>query len=517
MANRLARLLLVLAATSTLAGAPSLAQTKDSTARGGATTVDPGAGNSAAERPPTCSDGSTPSTSPNEPPCGQDEIGPDLPAGVVFLPDILLDLFGGSARDPGQPGGGGRLPQGVADNNSPIPRDRSASTSGDAGAGVSSDAGNGTGPGTSGGGAPRAGAASFALTVSPRAVDGAHVPDEVLATVEPGTAGAIAATFGLEVRSERQSELLGATIVRFGIPDGRPVGLVLAQLEGDPRTRARAPNHIYDLQQAAGVANYAFERIALDFGAATGAGVAVAVIDTAVDAAHPALQGVVAASFDAMPDIPVQERDHGTAIAGLIAGVGNMHGMAPGAAIFHARAFDSGKSSMDVILLAFDWAAEQEARIVNMSFVGPRNRLLETACRAARARDMVLVAAAGNNGPAAPYSYPAAFEGVIAVTATDEKDRLMPQANRGPYVYISAPGVDVVAPVGGGTDLVTGTSFAAAVVSGAIANLIHTHPDRSADWIEAALAAASRDLGAEGRDADFGHGLLNYEAMANAR
>ena len=61
----------------------------------------------------------------------------------------------------------------------------------------------------------------------------------------------------------------------------------------------------------------------------------------------------------------------------------------------------------------------------------------------------------------------------------------MQQANRGPYVFVSAPGVNMMAPVGGGQDLVTGTSFAAAIVSGAIANLIHAAPDRSADWIEA--------------------------------
>jgi subtilisin family serine protease len=504
MANRQGLLFAALAAASMLTAAPVLAQSKGETARqpGSTSTLDPGAG--PAGRPVTCSDGSIPSTSPNEPPCGQDEIG--LPAGVVFLPDILLDLFGGMARDPGDNGGGRvRLPGSISDNDSPRPVDRLKLPS--------RDVGGSGGTGDPAVPPPRV-AAPLPPTVSPRAVDGAFVPDEVLATVGAGTAEAIAAAFGLEVRSQRESELLGATIVRFGILDGRPVGLVLALLEGDPRTRARAPNHIYDLQQAAGIANYAFERIALDFNAATGADVAVAVIDTAFDPTHPALQGVVTKTFDAMPDIPVEERNHGTAVAGLIAGVGDMHGMAPGATIFHARAFEGGRSTMDVILLAFDWAAGEDARIVNMSFVGPRNRLLEAACGAARARDMVLVAAAGNNGPHAPYGYPAAFEGVIAVTATDENDQLMQKANRGPYVYIAAPGVDMIAPVGGGADLVTGTSFAAAVVSGSIANLLHAHPDRSADWIEAALAATAGDLGAAGRDDDFGHGLINYRALA---
>jgi subtilisin family serine protease len=129
----------------------------------------------------------------------------------------------------------------------------------------------------------------------------------------------------------------------------------------------------------------------------------------------------------------------------------------------------------------------------------------------------VLVAAAGNNGPKAPYGYPAAYPGVIAITATDDKDELMQQANRGPYVFVSAPGVNVIAPVGGGQDLVTGTSFAAAVVSGAIANLIHAEPDRSADWIEAALSSTAKDLGAAGRDSDFGFGLIDAKAASEMK
>ncbi|TIV05303.1 MAG: peptidase S8, partial [Mesorhizobium sp.] len=87
----------------------------------------------------------------------------------------------------------------------------------------------------------------------------------------------------------------------------------------------------------------------------------------------------------AMPNVPIEKRDHGTSVDGLIAGVGPLEGMAPGAKIYHARAFEGGKSTMDVILSALDWAAEQNVRIINMSFVGPKNDLLGTACRNARA------------------------------------------------------------------------------------------------------------------------------------
>lgn len=409
-------------------------------------------------------------------------------SGAVFLPALIVDLFPNPAASP-----------------TPVPTPRPAP------AAPPADTQAGSPPG-----GPIVSPTDLIAVQPRRAVVGDFVPDEVLVTVD-GDAGAvqqIAASFGLQVRSQRQSLLLGTTLVRFGIPDGRPVGVVLAQLAADGRTQRREPNHVYSLQQAAGIVNYAFDRIALDSKQASGENVRIAVIDTGIDDTNPALSGVIAGQFDAMPDVPTEKRDHGTSIDGLIAGVGTLEGMAPGAKIYHARAFEGGKSTMDVILSALDWAAEQDVRIINMSFVGPKNDLLGVACRNARALGMVLVAAAGNNGPKAPYGYPAAFDGVIAVTATDAKDGLMPQANRGAYVFISAPGVEMVAPSGGGSDVVTGTSFAAAIVSGAIANLIHAAPDRSADDIEKALAATARDLGPKGRDNDFGYGLLDMKAAA---
>ncbi|MFD2056081.1 S8 family serine peptidase [Mesorhizobium calcicola] len=411
--------------------------------------------------------------------------------GAVFLPALIVDLFPNPVVPP-----------------APLPTPRPDP--------ATPPANNQAGPPPGG---PIVSPTDLIAVQPPRAVVGDFVPDEVLVTVD-GDAGAvqqIAASFGLEVRSQRQSRLLGTTLVRFGIPDGRLVGVVLAQLAADGRTQRREPNHVYSLQQAAGIVNYAFDCIALDSKQASGENVRIAVIDTGIDGSNPALAGVIAGQFDAMPGVPIEKRDHGTSVDGLIAGVGTLEGMAPGARIYHARAFEGGKSTMDVILSALDWAAEQDVRIINMSFVGPKNDLLGVACRNARALGIVLVAAAGNNGPKAPYGYPAAFDGVIAVTATDARDGLMPQANRGAYVFISAPGVEMVAPSGAGSDVVTGTSFAAAIVTGAIANLIHAAPDRSADGIEKALAATAKDLGPKGRDNDFGYGLLDIKAAAAAK
>lgn len=443
--------------------------------------------------------------------------GSTAPAGTasgglpppVSLPELLVDLFPNPGDFPGVASGG----QPATPLPTPNPLRDPAGGAAPSGGGQAGSLPPTTPP------AADATPPGLAITAPPRAILGAFVPDEVLVTVagDAADAQALAAAYGLEIRSQRQSVLLGTSLVRFGIPDGRPVGVVLAQLAGDGRTSEREPNHIYELQQAAAAPSFAFQRISLDEAVANGENVNVAVIDTAIDETHPALKGVIVKSFDAMPGVAVTARDHATSVAGLIAGTGDFKGMAPGSKIFHARAFEGGKSTMEIILNALDWAAEQNVQIVNMSFVGPKNALLEQASRSARARGMILVAAAGNNGPGAPYGYPAAYKGVIAVTATDANDAIMKQANRGPYVYISAPGVDLMAPVGGGTDLVTGTSFAAAVVSGAIANLLHAEPDRTADSVEKALAATATDLGDKGRDTDFGFGLINTKAAEAAK
>ena len=440
---------------------------------------------------PSFAQSRAPAVSQSAPVDCTDEAAKDRPEcaegrpGVVVLPGILVDLFpfGGDGA-PAPEGADPAAPGSVAQPETPSV----------------SPAANPP---------PAPSLAQQPPAVPPRAIVGDFVPDEVLVTVEGDAAIVqdLATAYGLDIRSQRLSALLGATVVRFGIPDGRPVGLVLAQLASDGRTRDREPNSVYTLQQAGGIVNYAFQRISLDAVAATGKDVRIAVIDTAVDETHPALKGAIAEIFDAMADIPIATRDHGTSVSGLIAGAG---GIAPGSSIYHARAFEGGKSTMDTILSAIDWAAGQDVRIINMSFVGPKNELMRAACAAAHAREIVLVAAAGNNGPKAPYGYPAAFNGVIAVTATDAADRLMPQANRGPYVFVAAPGVDLVAPVGSGSDLVTGTSFAAAIASGAIANLLSAAPDRSPAWVEEALSATATDLGETGRYGASGFGRLNW-------
>jgi subtilisin family serine protease len=128
-----------------------------------------------------------------------------------------------------------------------------------------------------------------------------------------------------------------------------------------------------------------------------------------------------------------------------------------------------------------------------MSFAGPDDPMLALALQKAHDKGVVLIAAAGNLGPKSPPLYPAADPNVIAVTATDAKDQLLAQANQGPYVAVAAPGVDILEPApNGGYQVTTGTSVAAAHVSGIVALLLERDPTLDAAAIRDILRSSAK-------------------------
>src|SRR5204862_475487 len=149
--------------------------------------------------------------------------------------------------------------------------------------------------------------------------------------------------------------------------------------------------------------------------------------------------------------------------------------------ILAARAFGNERASSDGtgfnIAKAINWAVSRNARIINLSFAGARDPKVEVALKAARARGIVLVAAAGNDGPSSAPRYPAADPNVIAVTATDQEDKLFHAAVRGKHIAVAAPGVELWLPGLDGTyQEISGTSFSAAEVSGTVALMLERQP-----------------------------------------
>jgi subtilisin family serine protease len=376
-----------------------------------------------------------------------------------------------------------------------------------------------------GGGVPGGGG-----TPNVAAVNESFVPDEVLVRFAASASQQAIASFA----GGQRLALIGvhrlpenAALYRFRITDRRQVPTVVASARGDARVAAVQPNYLYRVQDARGATvqshpmQYVVSKLRLPEAHALAAGerVLVAVIDTGIDGGHAELRGAVAGSFDTVKG----ERGasiHGTQMASAIAARGQLLGVAPAARVLAVRAFDdapSGSHGTTARLVdALTWVANAGARVVNMSFAGTvDDPSVHAWITAIRRKGIVLVAAAGNNGPNAPPAYPAAFPEVIAVTATDADDRLLRVANRGTYVSVAAPGVDIyVAVPGGGYDFTTGTSVAAAHVSGLAALLIARNPGLTADAVQAILMRTARDLGLKGRDSDFGAGVVDaYEAL----
>ena len=333
----------------------------------------------------------------------------------------------------------------------------------------------------------------------------------------------------------------GITLQRWRITDARPVADVIRTLQADADAQAAQPNYRFRLAQAApgaapGAAGLAETappsenavqyapaklHLAQAHALSTGQGVLIAVIDTGIDQTHPEIAGAIAASFDAVASGEPPDR-HGTGIAGAIVAHGRLTGVAPGAQLLAIRAF--GNSGPDAeattmtIVRSIEWATEQGARVINMSFAGTRDPLIARSIAAAHHKGIVLVAAAGNAGPNSPALYPAADPNVIAVSATDVDDHVLAVANRGREVALAAPGVELLLPAPGARyQMASGTSFAAAHVAGIAALLIARNPQLTPDLVRNALTTSARDLGPKGRDDDFGAGLADaYKAVLAA-
>jgi serine protease len=259
----------------------------------------------------------------------------------------------------------------------------------------------------------------------------------------------------------------------------------------------------------------------------TGAGVTVAVIDTGVDASHPDLAGQVLPGIDYVSDTSGTSTDpngHGTHVAGTIAaltgnGVG-VSGFAPDAKILPIRVLGAnGSGSMSDAAQGIIYAADHGANVINMS-LGSTSKVtaVTNAIAYARSKGVTVVAAAGNErSSGSPISYPAADAGVIAVAATDSSDTVASYSNQGSYVDVAAPGSSIVSTVPNGKYAVyNGTSMASPHVAAVAALLEAYNPALTPDAIESALESTAVDLGATGKDTDYGYGRIDAVAALNA-
>ncbi len=373
-----------------------------------------------------------------------------------------------------------------------------------------------------------AGAANRPRSGVPPVGERRFVADEVMvrlpSNMSAAALDALAQRHGLTRLESERIALTGTTFHRWRISGGRSVPDIIRALEAETGVTAAQPNYRFTLaQEQPGeehVEQYALAKLNLPQAhrLATGGSVLIAVIDSGIDIAHPEIDGFVAASFDALNSTE-PPHPHGTGMAGAIVAHSRLTGVAPAARILAIRAFGATGASAEgttlTLLRAIDWAVAHGARIINMSFAGPHDPEIAQALAVARKKGAVLVAAAGNAGPKSPPLFPASDANVIAVTATDADDKLFKLANRGKHIAVAAPGVEVLAPAPDGRyQISTGTSIAAAQVSGIAALLIERKPDMTPAAVRKALTATAVDLGPKGRDDQFGAGLANaYRAI----
>jgi hypothetical protein len=447
--------------------------------------------------------GNQPSASPEPSPPPPGSYSPDaVPTTLTQLPNVQTSPMPG--------GGGGGGPAG-APQTSPMP----------GGGG----GGGGTGRGGPGAAKPTVQALRSGCNLPPVG-ETRFVPTEVVFDI-PSSVSAqvlddIAARHAMTRVETTGLRLTGRTLHRWRIEGGTSVADMIRNVCTDPSDRLVAgaqPNYLYalaqDQEEPVNSLQYVPEKLKLldAHRLARGNKVLVAIIDSKVDASHPDLAGAVTASFEATA-FDERPHSHGTGMAGAIAAHRTMLGTAPRVGLLTVRAFSSTADSVQAItfniLKGLDWAADEGARVVNMSFAGPSDPLLRDALVKANKKGMVLIAAAGNAGPNSPPEFPGAYPSVIAVTATDSRDALYPGANRGNYIAVAAPGVDVLVPAPDSTyQLTTGTSVAAAEVSGVAALLIERNPTLTTAQVRKILMDTATRLGPKSRDRDFGAGLVN--------
>jgi hypothetical protein len=279
---------------------------------------------------------------------------------------------------------------------------------------------------------------------------------------------------GFRLLADERDPVLGLRAVKLAVPPGKSARSALKLLaKVAPRLEADY-DHIYEPSGG----SLAPLNAALAAFAGAGDGRVIGMIDGGV-ASHPSLAN---ASIDQNGFVgDPKPTGHGTAVASLLVGnQGPFRGAATGARLYVADIYGGNRAagSASAIVKALGWLAGHRPQVINISLVGPANKLLARAIQIVQSRGIQVVAAVGNDGPAAPPQYPASYPGVLAITAVDSHGRAIPEAGRATHLDFAAPGADMAAALPGkGYARVRGTSFAAPLaaarllVSGSAARL----------------------------------------------
>jgi len=271
---------------------------------------------------------------------------------------------------------------------------------------------------------------------------------------------------GFTIRRSDTIEGLDLVTTTLAPPKGKPARKAIDMLQaGDPQG-SYTLDHVYEPARAP-LLPMKGEAAA---GGGNGGGPRIGLIDGGVGS-HPAFANASVQQRGFAGD--ARPSGHGTAVASLIVGnAGAFRGAAPSASLMVADVYGGSPAngSAEAIVRAMGWLAQGGAKVVNISLVGPPNSLLAAGVRALQRRGVIVVAAVGNDGPAAPPQYPASYPAVVAVTGVDARGKALIEAGKPLHLDFAAPGADMVGAVPGGKwEKLRGTSFAAPFVTARIA------------------------------------------------
>jgi subtilisin family serine protease len=335
------------------------------------------------------------------------------------------------------------------------------------------------------------------------------VRNEILAYAPSEAALAAARALGFDVLREQTEAELEWRLVVLRKPQNLAADKALRKLRAADPAGTYEFNHLYTGSGMLGAA----ARDDAPSDAASMPAARVGLIDTGVDLAHPVFNGTTVHRWGC--DDRGVPAPHGTAVASLLVGRGTQfHGVLPDADLYAADVYCGAPTggAVDALAGAFSWMVRERIAVINVSLVGPDNAVLARIVASLTARGYVIVAAVGNDGPAAPPLYPASYPHVVGVTGVDARHRVLLEAARGAQVMFAAPGADMAAGAPAGTYVaVRGTSFAAPIVAALLAQRL-SRPDAAlASAAVQALAQGAVDLGPPGRDLTYGYGLLGAE------
>ena len=348
-----------------------------------------------------------------------------------------------------------------------------------------------------------------------------YAAGEIIVADPPQVFAASIGSLGFTVLDAVRLNNIGTSLQRLRIPVGMSVDEARRRMAVQYPGIAVDANHHYQVQQARiglGDVTAKLPRTLAGWSPGTprcGAGIRLGLVDSAVDLSHPALRGqdVQFRSFN-MAGSQAGSTDHGTAVAVIMVGKPEWGGLLPGATLRVGNMFETSVVGDDVgsavsMLKAVDWLLAEKVQAIDFSVAGADNKIVRGAIEKIAARNVAIVAPAGNWGTDQYPAYPAAYGDVLAVTAFGDKGLPYADANIGSYIDFAAPGVDVytAAPGGGGT-LRSGTSFAAPFVAVlAAVDVAGGRPGNSTS-MQAFLSKTIIDLGSPGSDPQFGWGYV---------